>query len=188
MTGTAGNASATINWTPPANNGGSAITSYIVTASNGQTCTSGISQLICVFSGLTNGTSYTFTVKATNAVGSSVASAAVTVTPTAGTATCSATVSTSSTWNGGAVVIVTIHNGSVATKTWSVGTTWPKSYTVSSSGNANFTPTTGTTITFTNIASQGNGVIAPNGTYSFQFNATFSGTYTAPTTPTCSAT
>lgn len=72
---TAGNAEATVSFTAPASNGGSSITGYTVTASPG-----GISRTTTaspyVFTGLTNGTSYSFTVRATNSVGTGAASAA----------------------------------------------------------------------------------------------------------------
>ena len=72
---TAGNAQATIHFTPPTNNGGTAITGYTVTsAPGGKKATGKASPLIVT--GLTNGTAYTFTVTATNAVGSSVKSTA----------------------------------------------------------------------------------------------------------------
>ena len=72
---------ASVAFTAPANNGGSAITSYTVTASpEGFTKTGTTSPL--VVTGLTAGTSYTFTVIATNAAGNSVAStASAAVTP-----------------------------------------------------------------------------------------------------------
>jgi sugar lactone lactonase YvrE len=74
-TATAGNAQATISFTAPASNGGATITSYTVTSSpNNFTATGATSPIIVT--GLTNTTAYTFTVKATNSVGVSIASAA----------------------------------------------------------------------------------------------------------------
>ncbi|MSW17707.1 MAG: hypothetical protein F2851_01975, partial [Actinobacteria bacterium] len=68
-----GDASASVSFTAPVNNGGSSITEYIVYASNGST-SSGSSSPISI-SGLVNDTSYTFTVKAKNINGESLASA-----------------------------------------------------------------------------------------------------------------
>jgi hypothetical protein len=84
-TATAGNAQATVTWTAPASNGGSAITGYTVTSSpGGITATGGGSATSTAVTGLTNGTAYTFTVTATNAVGTGPASAASnSVTPSA---------------------------------------------------------------------------------------------------------
>jgi len=88
---TAGNAQATVSWTAPASNGGAAITSYTATAveDNTKSCTTGDgSTLTCTVTGLTNGTAYTFTVTATNSVGTSAASSASSaVTPMAVAAT-----------------------------------------------------------------------------------------------------
>lgn len=74
-TATAGNAAATVTFTPPNFNGGSAITSYTVTSSPGNITATGSSSPITV-TGLTNDVAYTFTVKATNSQGDSVASSA----------------------------------------------------------------------------------------------------------------
>jgi hypothetical protein len=63
---------ARISWTAPASNGGAAITSFTALSSGGQTCSS--STTSCVISGLASGTTYTFTVMATNAIGNSPAS------------------------------------------------------------------------------------------------------------------
>jgi trimeric autotransporter adhesin len=82
-TATAGDASASVTFTAPASNGGSAITGYTVTSSPGGITATGTSSPINV-TGLTNGTAYTFTVTATNAIGTSAASAATSaVTPAA---------------------------------------------------------------------------------------------------------
>jgi len=73
-----GNSEATISWTVPVSDGGSAITGYTVTAQpGGATCTaSGASATSCVVHGLTNGTAYTFSVTATNLAGTSAPSPA----------------------------------------------------------------------------------------------------------------
>ena len=68
-----GNARATVNFTAPASNGGSAITSYTATSSPGNfTATGSVSPLVVL--GLTNGTAYNFTVKATNTIGAGAVS------------------------------------------------------------------------------------------------------------------
>lgn len=82
---TAGDASATVSWSAPASDGGSPITGYTVTSSpGGKTCTWTTGPLSCTVTGLTNGTAYTFRVRATNGVGDGALSAASnSVTPTA---------------------------------------------------------------------------------------------------------
>ena len=99
---TAGNANAVVTWTAPSSNGGSAITSYTVTALDstnsgrgGETCTWTTGPLTCTVTGLTNGDSYTFEVAATNWIGEGLEStpstpvtpATVPDAPTIGTAT-----------------------------------------------------------------------------------------------------
>lgn len=82
-TATAGNGQATVQITPPTS-GGSPL-SYTVTASpGGATCSITSPATSCDVTGLTNGTAYTFTSRATNAEGTSGESASSnSVTPTA---------------------------------------------------------------------------------------------------------
>jgi hypothetical protein len=75
----AGNGNATVSWTAP-DNGGSPITSYTITPYVGSTAqapttvTGSPPLTSATVSGLTNGTTYTFSVTATNAIGTSAAS------------------------------------------------------------------------------------------------------------------
>jgi hypothetical protein len=75
VTATAGNGQATVSWAAPSNNGGSPITGYAITSSpGGVTVTAAGSATSAAVAPLTNGTSYTFTVTATNAIGTGPAS------------------------------------------------------------------------------------------------------------------
>jgi Domain of unknown function (DUF1929)/Fibronectin type III domain len=88
VTATPGNASASVSWTAPAEDG-SPITSYTITpylgatAQPATTITGAPPVTSATIAGLTNGDTYTFTVTATNAIGTGPASAASNaVTPT----------------------------------------------------------------------------------------------------------
>ncbi|HEX6347808.1 MAG TPA: peptidoglycan DD-metalloendopeptidase family protein [Candidatus Dormibacteraeota bacterium] len=71
----AGVGSATVNWTAPSFDGGSGVSSYTVTASSsGPSVTVSGSQTSTVVTGLVPGTLYTFTVTASNGVGTGPAS------------------------------------------------------------------------------------------------------------------
>ena len=69
-----GNGRAIVTWSPPAN-GGQPITGYTITGTPGGTAVAGGSATAAVVFGLTNGTSYTFTVTARNVVGTGPPSA-----------------------------------------------------------------------------------------------------------------
>lgn len=75
VSGTRGDRAVAVAWTAPASDGGSAISSYLVTAApGGATCTA-TGATACTVEGLANGTRYTFTVQARNALGLGPASA-----------------------------------------------------------------------------------------------------------------
>jgi hypothetical protein len=93
VSGTVANGSSVVSWGVPVSNGGSPITGYTVTStpsvSAPASCTN-TSNLSCTFTGLTNGTAYTFSVIAMNAAGNSTAgTAAASVTPVSNVATLS---------------------------------------------------------------------------------------------------
>jgi hypothetical protein len=78
---TAGDGSVTVSWTAPTSSGGAPITSYRVRLNGGTPVVKSASSTSAVIVGLTNGTSYTATVVATNAKGDSPAGSAAPVVP-----------------------------------------------------------------------------------------------------------
>jgi hypothetical protein len=97
-----GDATSTVSWIAPSD-GGSAITLYTATSNAGQTCSTATTS--CSVTGLTNGTPYTFTVTATNAIGisdsSAPSSAATPSAPAAPVVVTPPTVTTPSSGGGG---------------------------------------------------------------------------------------
>ncbi|MFA5675164.1 MAG: fibronectin type III domain-containing protein [Christensenellales bacterium] len=65
----AGDTVATLSWSPPSNDGGSAVTGYKVSKDAGQSWVDADSDDTHTFSGLTNGVAYTFMVRAINGAG-----------------------------------------------------------------------------------------------------------------------
>ena len=173
---TSGNAQASVTWTKPAD-GGYTITGYTVTSSpDAQTCsTSDADALTCDVTGLTNGTAYTFTVIATNAVGSSQPSLpSNSVTPATTPATPNAPVATSG--NAQASVTWTKPADGGSTITGYTVTSSSTGYTVTSSSGAQTCSTSdadaltcvvkgltnGTAYTFTVIATNAVGDSEPS--------------------------
>ncbi|MEK7295335.1 MAG: fibronectin type III domain-containing protein, partial [Actinomycetota bacterium] len=148
VAGTPGNTQVSLTWTAP-NNGGSAITDYVVESSpDGTTWTvfaDGVSTAAsATVTGLTNGTAYTFRVSAVNAVGTgatSTASSAVTPATVPGAPTSvvgtSGNTQVSLTWtapvgNGGSAITdyVVEFNDGVSWATFADGTSTSASATV----------------------------------------------------------
>lgn len=159
VSATAGVASAAVSFVAP-NANGSPITGYTVTSNPGNLTATGASSPITV-SGLTNGTAYTFSVTATNAIGTGAASSpsnAVTpsttptaptaVTATAGDASASVAFSAPAS-NGGAAITTYTVAASPGTAT-GTGSTSP----ITVSGLTNGTSYT-FTVTATNAAGTG---------------------------------
>ena len=78
---TPGNGSAVVKWTAPANDGGSAITGYVVTSSPGSKVCKTTGAKSCTIRGLKNGTRYSVAVRARNKEGLGAVSAHATVKP-----------------------------------------------------------------------------------------------------------
>ena len=132
-TATAGDSQATVSFSPPANDGGGAISGYTVTSSPGSITASGSGSPITV-TGLANGTAYTFTVTATNVAGPGAPSAAsnsVTPMPPVPLPTVTSIAPDSGSTLGGAMVTITGTDFTGAT-TVRFGATSASSFTVNS--------------------------------------------------------
>lgn len=185
VTGTT-SSSVSLSWTASTDPAG--VTGYSVYRNGAKVAT--VTTTGYTDSGLSPATSYQYTVTAQDAAGNvSAASAAVTGTTAApggggGSSGCSAAYAVGNDWGSGFTAGVTVTNtGSTATKSWTVTWTWGGNQQVTNSWNAT-TAQSGSAVT---AASQTyNGALAPNGTTSFGFQASYSGGNTAPTL-TCTA-
>jgi len=158
-TAIAGNAQASVAFTAPASDGGSAITGYTATP-GGLTGTGSASPI--TITGLTNGTAYTFTVTATNANGTGPASSASNSVTTSAPSTVpgAPTIGTATAGNAQATVTFTapVNNGGSAITGYTV-TSSPGGFTGAGSASPITVTglTSGTAYTFTVTATNANG-------------------------------
>ncbi|MCX6944609.1 MAG: fibronectin type III domain-containing protein, partial [Opitutales bacterium] len=162
-TATRGNGQASVAFTAPVSDGGASITGYTVTSSGGQTGTGSSSPIIVT--GLTNGTSYTFTVTATNSAGTgSASSASAAVTPA--TVPGAPTIGTASAGNAQATVTFTapVSNGGDSITSYTV-TSSPGGFTATGASSPRTVTglTNGTAYTFTVTATNSVGTGAASG-------------------------
>ena len=85
LTATAGNTQVSLSWKAPGSDGGAAITGYRVYQGTSQTPVASVTGTSATVPGLSNGTTYSFTVTAINKAGEGPASGAASATPTAAT-------------------------------------------------------------------------------------------------------
>jgi Glycosyl hydrolase family 48/Cellulose binding domain len=176
--------SATLTWTASTDNVG--VSGYLVFRNGTQVGTS----LTTTFSdsGLAASTAYTYTVKARDAAGNtSAASNSVTATTSAGGSgggAVTATYHVDNDWGNGFTATVTVtNNGTAPTSSWQVTWSWGGSQQVTNGWNATVTES-GKAVTAQSAAF--NSVVAAGSSTTFGFQATYTGTNSAPTL-TCTA-
>lgn len=103
--------------------------------------------------------------------------------PPAGDGACTATYRKTSEWTGGFGAEVSVKAGNQAISGWTVNWTWPNGQRITDAWNATVT-SNGSSVTATNVSH--NGALGANGTASFGFNGSWTGTNSAPTL-TCTA-
>ena len=154
VVGVAGDTQATVSWSAPANNGGSAVTDYVVEYSvSGSTTWSvfndGVStSLSATVTGLVNDTSYSFRVSALNAINTgATALASTSITPvTTTTTTTTTTVAPTTTTTSTTAAPTTTTTTTVAPTTTTVAPTTTTTTTTATTTTVAPTTTTTTTI------------------------------------------
>jgi endoglucanase len=186
---TASNITATgvsLSWTASTDNVG--VASYEVlraTGSGAPAVVATVSRNSYAATGLTGGTTYTFSVRARDAAGnvSAVSPGRTVTTETGGgNSGCTATYRVTQSWPGGFLGEVAVTNtGTASTSRWTVTWTNQPGTSITSLWNGNMT-VSGSNVTVTNA---GNGTIAPGASTTFGFQG--SGGATAPDAVSCSA-
>ena len=155
VVGVAGDTQATVSWSAPANNGGSAVTDYVVEYSvSGSTTWSvfndGVStSLSATVTGLVNDTSYSFRVSALNAINTgatALASTSITPVTTTTTTTTTTTVAPTTTTTSTTAAPTTTTTTTVAPTTTTVAPTTTTTTTTATTTTVAPTTTTTTTI------------------------------------------
>ena len=177
VTGTTAS-SASLSWSPATDN--VAVTGYDVY--RGGTLVGSTAGTSYTDTGLSAGTAYTYTVRARDAAGNvSAASGSVTATTGTGGGTggCSAAYHVDNDWGSGFTATVTVANGGTgAISSWRVTWSWAGNQRVTNSWNTSLTQS-GTGVTAGNESY--NGTVAAGSTTSFGFQASYTGTNSAPT-------
>ena len=160
----AGDLSATVSWIAPSSEG-SPITGYAVTSNPGALTATTTGATTVTVLGLTNGTSYAFTVTATNAVGTGAPSAASTAVTPAGVPVAPVGVSAVR-GNSSAIVTFTASGNNGSAITGYTITSSPGAISVSVGAGATFGTvmglTDGVSYTFTVTATNGVGTSSPS--------------------------
>jgi hypothetical protein len=156
VTATPGDGEVTVSWSAPASNGGDPITAYTVSGMPTGSCTTN-GATSCIVSDLSNGVAYTFTVTATNAVGSSGPSGASTAVTPSSAPTAGAPVDVEAKAGDASAVVSweppTTGNSSAITGYEAVASTGGASCRTSGALSCTITGlTNGTTYTFTVVA------------------------------------
>ncbi|WNG25439.1 cellulase family glycosylhydrolase [Cystobacter fuscus] len=180
---TTGTTSSSVSLAWSASTDNVAVTGYDVYRGSSRVATLPGTLLSYTDTGLSANTAYSYKVYARDAAGN-VSEASITVSATTqssggGTGGCTATYKSDSEWGSGFGATVTVTNtGLTATKGWTVSWTFGGNQQITNMWNATSTQS-GASATARNM--NYNGVLQPGSSTSFGFQATYSGSNTAPT-------